>query len=71
MSDLGDRGKRALDAMKAQRNAETQRRVAAERKYKDLLAVIARAVVLELRAAKYIEIHEQLPDAQPFTKETP
>jgi hypothetical protein len=43
---------------------ETKRRIRAERKYSDLLAGIAKAVVLELRAAKYIEIHTQLPESE-------
>lgn len=46
---------------------EVRRRTRAERKYTDLLAGIAKAVVLELRAANYIEIHTELPD----TKDTP
>jgi hypothetical protein len=41
--------------------SEVARRKRAERKYDDLLAGIAKAVVIELRAAKYIEIHDQLP----------
>jgi hypothetical protein len=46
-------------------NDDTQRRIRAERKYNDLLAAIAKAVVIELRAAKYIEIHDQLPTSSP------
>lgn len=47
--------------VQARLNTETRRRVAAEQKYDDLLAGIAKAVVLELRAAKYLEIHEHPP----------
>lgn len=44
--------------------AETKRRIAAEKKHRDLLGAIARAVVLELRRAKYIEIHDQAPETK-------
>lgn len=46
---------------------EVKRRTRAERKHAELLAEIARAVVLELRDANYIEVHTELPD----TKESP
>lgn len=53
---LRDAGKRALDAMKAERDAANTRARAAEARFDDLMQSIARAVVVELRRAKYVQV---------------
>ena len=47
--------------LKAQRDRATARHKASEAKYDQLMAGIAKAVVVELRSANYIEIHDQIP----------
>jgi hypothetical protein len=54
---------RALDSVKAKLKLETARRTKAEARYNSLMRGIARAVVVELRASKFIEIHDQAPKA--------
>jgi hypothetical protein len=47
--------------LKAQRDRATARHKASEAKYDALMSALARAMVVELRAANYIEIHEAPP----------
>ena len=61
---LGDPGKRALDAMRADRNDAINRARRAERRYNDLMRGIAKAVVRELQDAKYIEVHDIDPNKE-------
>ena len=63
-SHLGEPGKRALDAMRADRNDAINRARRAERRYNDLMRGIARAVAQELRDANYIEVHDINPNQE-------
>jgi hypothetical protein len=49
------------DLMRAERNKAINQKLEAQRRYDDLLQNIARAVVKELKVARYIEIHENNP----------
>ena len=53
---MRDAGKRAIDAMKVERNESNARARVAEARFDDLMQSIARAVVVELRRAKYVQV---------------